>query len=295
MRVGRTLPCRFHRERRRGRAEVGSRGRQEGRDAGHERENRGAVRATQREWSESQPVDRVYRVRERRVLLYEGRDDGRLADALVANQRNSDIPRRSHGKLRSPVIATSGLGIPRESVGVWCEMTRKRGATFSSSQVAASPPAHSPPHHTLQPCHREGNSRRRRPTRTRPSRPRKRSSNRKRAASLLTPSSDSLPRAQLTPNPRGLPTQSATFRRKSQQQSRSQPLTGSVRASPLRLSLFGSSSSSPPYPHARVQKNTSSHASAQEGAIAAQAMSHGKLTIMRQAAEKVKKQNDNGK
>ncbi|GAA5881662.1 hypothetical protein JCM3774_005711 [Rhodotorula dairenensis] len=43
------------------------------------------------------------------------------------------------------------------------------------------------------------------------------------------------------------------------------------------------------------RKNTSSHAASQEGAIAAQAMSVGKLTIMKQAAEKVRKQNENGK
>ncbi|BGP58354.1 hypothetical protein JCM8202_002889 [Rhodotorula sphaerocarpa] len=43
------------------------------------------------------------------------------------------------------------------------------------------------------------------------------------------------------------------------------------------------------------RKHTSSHASAQEETIAAQAIGHGKLTIMRQAAEKVRKQNENGK
>ncbi|BGP51903.1 hypothetical protein JCM10450v2_007863 [Rhodotorula kratochvilovae] len=40
------------------------------------------------------------------------------------------------------------------------------------------------------------------------------------------------------------------------------------------------------------QKNTSSHATGLEKNIAAQALSHGKLTIMRKAAEEVKKQKD---
>ncbi|GAA5820858.1 hypothetical protein JCM3770_007271 [Rhodotorula araucariae] len=40
------------------------------------------------------------------------------------------------------------------------------------------------------------------------------------------------------------------------------------------------------------RKNTSSHATGLEKNIAAQALSHGKLTIMRKAAEEVKKAKD---
>lgn len=53
--------------------------------------------------------------------------------------------------------------------------------------------------------------------------------------------------------------------------------------------------SSPCFTSSCAQRTTSSHASALEKEIAAQAMSHGKLTIMRKAAEEVKAREEKAK